>query len=499
MKKIICFLSLAWLCSSVSAQTIAGAEYFIDTDPGRGNGIAINVPAPATDVSLQFTVPTASLTRGFHLLGVRSRDAGSRWGLLEARTFYVMDLPADASAITGAEYFIDQDPGVGAGTPISFAAGNTPTIGTTINTTGLTNGFHLLAIRTRNADGHWSLFESRGFYVLATPVDASAIVAAEYFVDVDPGVGNAIPLAVGSSGNTVNFTVSLPTSALAPGLHLLGIRTRNATGNWSHFESRMFFICSLSADMAAITAAEYFIDSDPGVGNGSPLTVTTPGTTVNQNFVVNVPPGIPAGTHILAVRTRDAGGIWGHFELSNFTVSGALPLDWLSFTGQKNSSGVELQWTTANEVNTSHFEIERSANGVDFRPIGRTAAGGQGDHSYVFQDTNPLSGVNFYRLRQVDQGGAFRYSSIVRILHERLENNLRVFPLPASARVQLAYSGNANHLLIEVYDMRGRHLLTERRAAAGILELNIQSWSAGHYQVVVSDGQQRFAGRIVKQ
>src|SRR5205814_9894890 len=73
-------------------------------------------------------------------------------------------------------------------------------------------------------------------------------------------------------------------------------------------------------DMPAITAAEYFYDTDPGVGNGTALVITGPGNIVTQTFMVPVAAGMPAGDHFLAIRVKDANGNWSLFEKDTLTV-----------------------------------------------------------------------------------------------------------------------------------------------------------------------------------
>lgn len=100
---------------------------------------------------------------------------------------------------------------------------------------------------------------------------AQNITAAEYFFDSDPGMGNGISLSVGPAGETINFTASISTASLSSGFHTLAIRTRDANNLWGAFESRAVYVSGTVSNAANINAAEYFIDADPGAGNGSTL------------------------------------------------------------------------------------------------------------------------------------------------------------------------------------------------------------------------------------
>lgn len=91
-----------------------------------------------------------------------------------------------------------------------------------------------------------------------------------------------------------------------------------------------------------------------------------------------------------------------------------LPIKLVSFTASKNKDKVELLWSTANEQNNSHFEIERSIDGLSFETLNKTTAAGNSTTfvNYFFVDKKPALGTNYYRLKQVDYDGKMTYSSI---------------------------------------------------------------------------------------
>ncbi len=485
--------------SSSDVTNISAAEYFFDTDPGAGAGTAINIGSAGGIVNFSIGIP-APLSAGFHFLGIRIRNTNGEWSLFESRGFYISSASADVSNITSAEYFIDNDGGgPGSGTPLVVGAA-----GSTVNfianiPTSVSPGFHFLGIRVRNANGEWSLFESRGFYVSTGAVDATNIVAAEYFIDNDaggPGSGN--PVSIGSSGGTVNFTLAFPVS-LSQGFHNLAIRVRNSAGVWSLFEQRVFYISPAATDAGIITAAEYFIDADPGVGLASPLVVNNPGNTINQTFMAVVPQGISGGQHMLAIRTRNADGIWSLFELDTFIVDGALPVNWLTFTAKKVGTTANLHWKTANESNNSHFMIERSRDGVQFISIGKVTGTGMQLNEYHFDDVMPFDGINFYRLKQVDNNGNFEYSSIVSLLFESKTGNLILFPNPATSILGIKFSGTEKKVAIHLFDATGKMVRSKVMDNTAQLQINVSELSPGIYTVITTDGITKQHGQFVKQ
>lgn len=118
--------------------------------------------------------------------------------------------------------------------------------------------------------------------------------------------------------------------------------------------------------------------------------------------------------------------------------SSSLPVSYASLTAVAVNNESQINWSTASETNTSHFEIERSTNGIDFIKIGNVDAAKNSTQivHYAFIDANPEL-ENYYRLKQVDLDGKFEYSAMVRVLFKNTVNNYAVWPSPAGNLVQI--------------------------------------------------------------
>ncbi len=575
MKKIILLLILYCTVNVLPAQNnITAAEFFVDTDPGAGNATAITVPTPGSTVNFTANIPTTLLANGFHFAAIRTRTDNGKWGLFETRGFYISTATANVTNISAAEFFVDTDPGVGNGTPVTITSGPNPTFVATVPTTALSGGFHFAAIRTRDVSGKWGLYETRGFYISTSTTNVSNISAAEFFVDTDPGVGNGTAITI-TPGPNPTFVATVPTTSLTPGFHFAAIRTRDASGKWGLYEARGFYISTQTTNVPNITAAEFFVDNDPGVGNGTAVTIVpgpnptfvatvsttslTPGfhfaairtrdangkwglyenrgfyistqtgnvsnmvqaeyfldadpgvgnafpftipnaANFSQNFSLLVPAGTSNGTHTIAVRVRNAEGKWGLFEFADFTVSGVVPLRLLSFDAFKNDNKVKLNWKTDNEINTSHFEVERSINGIDFKKIGTvTALNRSGTNQYNFEDATPAAGVNLYRLRQVDIDAKFEYSNTIKILFSAALN-ITVYPNPAIDKLKIQLAGTASKWRSSIYDAAGKLVYQQANIAAGnLIEINIAALAKGNYVLVLNNGLETFSGKFLKQ
>ena len=143
---------------------------------------------------------------------------------------------------------------------------------------------------------------------------------AEYFYDTDPGIGHGTPITL-TTDDSVDISVSLPTTGLSAGIHNLYIRTRNTNNRWSLYTVRNFYVYSAGpVSSAQVVSAEYFIDTDPGVGNGtaiSPSFITADSIDVTR-AISSV--GLSAGLHRLHIRTKNSAGLWSHAVSDSFVV-----------------------------------------------------------------------------------------------------------------------------------------------------------------------------------
>lgn len=147
---------------------------------------------------------------------------------------------------------------------------------------------------------------------------------------------------------------------------------------------------------------------------------------------------------VFAVATTAALGneVW----VGNVPANGPLPVGMLEFKGSLVNNNGLLQWKTENETNTSVFVLERSTDAVDYRSIGTIlAANTSGIHHYTSTDPNIASlGVTvvYYRLKQIDIDGKFRYSNIVALPIQNNKMTIRLYPNPVNSHINLAITSS---------------------------------------------------------
>lgn len=239
MKFSLTVLLLFWLGHAFGQSTITTAEYFIDTDPGFGSGTPVSV-SPASSVSANFDVELSGLEPGIHFLHTRVKNSDEKWSLYSRKLFYIANI-SPGQTIESAEYFIDDDPGIGNATALTISAGTEISENFAIPLNDIEEGVHHLHIRVKNSQNKWSLYGRKLFYVMPEEI-ASDIIAAEYFIDTDPGIGNGQTLLV-EPGASIAETYDINTSdTLMEGDHLLHIRVLNSAEKWSVYAVQVFEI-----------------------------------------------------------------------------------------------------------------------------------------------------------------------------------------------------------------------------------------------------------------
>ena len=169
--------------------------------------------------------------------------------------------------------------------------------------------------------------------------------------------------------------------------------------------------------------------------------------TLNQvisNFIpdsLTIDPDDPTISTFFKYASRDAAGFYDPSPATvTITWSQTLPVKLISFSGRLNGTKVDLNWVTANELNTKHFEVERGADGQVFTKLATVTAKGNSNTatSYDLVDANPLKGVNYYRLKIVDIDGKFEYSQIVIIrIDAGVQLVTKVAPNPFTGKIDV--------------------------------------------------------------
>jgi hypothetical protein len=183
-----------------------------------------------------------------------------------------------------------------------------------------------------------------------------------------------------------------------------------------------------------------------------------------------------SGATVTLFNTNTTSTSGGRIDVT-FTVSA--PVVWLDFTAASQLNGsVLLHWSTAAELNTRSFLIQRSGNGTDWVTTGTVAAAGNSaSHSfYQYTDAPVVRNTWYYRLAQVDLDGKINYSKTVSCLSSGPA--VKLYPNPVTGGtvyVSLTYPS-----VVYIYNSMGATLLN-KKLPAGDSKLEIKSFTPGVY------------------
>ena len=180
--------------------------------------------------------------------------------------------------------------------------------------------------------------------------------------------------------------------------------------------------------------------------------------------------------------------------------NGALPVTFGFFTAQKLDKSVKLNWTTEQEFNSSHFIIERSADGRTWQPVATLAAAGNSNNhlSYTAYDNLPLNGIGYYRIKQVDKDGKFQVS-VVRNVRFDLAYMITVAPNPAKDFVTIKMNQiTSTSSLIQFFDGAGNLVFTEKTNQS-IININTASLARGLYFIKITNAGEVTTQKIILQ
>lgn len=189
---------------------------------------------------------------------------------------------------------------------------------------------------------------------------------------------------------------------------------------------------------------------------------------------------------------------WFYGYASGAGDIGILPVELLSFSGKADGDVNRLEWRTATESGSSHFNVERSLDGIGYQPLGRVQAAGYSvsDMEYAFIDHAPPAGLAYYRLAIVDLDGSSERSGVVTVMRDPSRPVL--YPNPAHDVLHIAGLEGRAVLELRLLDGLGRPLRQVRSGSDdphGVSML-LTGLAAGHYTVVVIDQDGEVAHRL---
>ena len=255
--------------------------------------------------------------------------------------------------------------------------------------------------------------------------------------------------------------------------------------------------------------------TNDGVYQGSNLTIVkntsaTPATWIDigatcalSNF------SSPQAGNIISTTSGTPFNSFSSFTLGSKNAGwNPLPIELLSFDAVANGDKVDLKWETVTETNNAYFTIEKSKDGKNFvKVIDVPGAGNSTNYrNYAEVDYQPYEGTSYYRLKQTDNNGAYKYFNVIPVNFTR-KNNIVVFPNPlynttGGASLNVKVTGYQNQEVVVVLrDVEGREflskvLLTEDNNQLFVID-ETKSLTPGAYIITASSNDKIYNYKLI--
>lgn len=282
-------------------------------------------------------------------------------------------------------------------------------------------------------------------------------------------------------------------------------------------------VCSPDPLLPVMTfTVEYLAENNTWVSlSGSPYTALPVYQTVNptwknesSSFILpNLNGFFPTQIRII-LGDGTKGGCGNDFAMDDLSFSvceegGITPVTLINFSAHAKGNGVSIDWSTSQELNNDYFQVERSADGSSNWSVVATVNGAgnsQVAKKYNAFDASPLAGVNYYRLKQVDNDGKSSYSNTVAVKMQLQKTAISVVANPFYNTLTVNFSSPTSEMVTaRLIDVTGKQIATQNWSVnSGTSRKDFSNLSGlqhGMYilSVVNNSGEILFNGKVIKQ
>ena len=260
-----------------------------------------------------------------------------------------------------------------------------------------------------------------------------------------------------------------------------------------------YSLCEVALYWEAAYGSNFEIDVSSDAVTWTPISTITGNTSMTNTLYVS-----GTGRYVRMYGTARATG-YG-YSLYEFQVYGVitLPVELLYFAGTlEDNHTVSLAWATATETNNDHFDIERSGDAINYTTLSTVKGDGNSASikNYQCTDFSPLSGANYYRLKQVDANGQYVYSTVVVVHTPQKEGvGLSIYPNPVLDFVQVAANSSGELIRqINLYDVTGVKLSSYNNSSGiATTQIDCSRLTPGVYLLEVKTNMEVKVYKLVK-
>ncbi|MEP6676451.1 MAG: choice-of-anchor J domain-containing protein [Ferruginibacter sp.] len=472
--------------------------------PGSPTGYqwAINItgvaPASGTAVATTSAAITGITADTVDYLYVRTACSGSTFSTWASFSFAALPCAIITAPLNGATGVPASQTFTWTAVPhataydfyLGTAAGSETNIGTVTGTTAtisnLTPGttyYWFIVPKIGAVSALKSTCASNSFTIAAEPnTPVNNVCSGAININSSNVAGNAV------AGTTVGATLTLPANACAG---FTGVADDDVWFEFTTTSSAPAGTLTITPDavggISDIVAQVYQATSCASLG--TPVTCAD-GTGGTSPEVVNLSALTPNKHYFMRVYSYGSGAAnQGSFTIVA-SLTSTIPVTLESFTAQRAGRINILNWSTAQEINSSYYVIERSSDARNYVSIGQVTAAGNSSSvtNYLFTDNNPPAGINYYRLRLVDKDNTNKYSVVRSVRNEGIAD-IAIYPNPVNDQLKVSINADkAGTGSFVITDISGKIIYTKTLSIArgsNLLPVNTGNFAAGAYIIKI--------------
>lgn len=240
--------------------------------------------------------------------------------------------------------------------------------------------------------------------------------------------------------------------------------------------------CASKPICIIVSGELYFTNNhELDLATGSNLYIENGGTVASQNHGSNTFITINGVTEWTGNSQGSTTGVSGVVSISSGGI--ITPIQLLTFTVLPQNGAALINWATASEANNKYFTIEKSTDGANFNVFTTVNSKAQNGNStatinYQTIDENPANGISYYRLKQTDYNGQYKYFTMAPVYFTEIKNNtFMATPNPCNGYFTLQTTNQTQTL--QIFDQTGNPVLTE--SINGTSLINVSTLTNGIY------------------
>ena len=197
-----------------------------------------------------------------------------------------------------------------------------------------------------------------------------------------------------------------------------------------------------------------------------------------------------------------SGGSFSASENTDFCLNNAalLPVELLYFIADPQQNQVELDWATGSEEDNAYFEVERSKDGFNWENIDKVSGAGNSNTEIRYEsiDKQPIPGLSYYRIKQVDYDGTYTYSDIETVNYTTREAaEIDIYPIPTSDHIYVESSTSLDQTQVRLLNNVGQ-AMTVSTIENGTYRvgLDLSNLAKGMYFLQLTEGDHQTTRKI---